>query len=178
MDPAFEGVPQFDTNEFSAGESGGQTKQTDNTFQFSEAYSIIHGTHQFKFGGEGNYVQVIERRITDPNGAFDFGGNETGDDLADFLIGAIEHFYPVEQPTAGFARMVLRRVRTRYVADQAELHSELRLAARREHVLLRHGEQDPGDRAGIGVLNLPGRSDRLGFPRRPGRSAHACADAL
>jgi hypothetical protein len=92
VDPAFEGVPQFDTNEFSAGESGGQTKQTDNTFQFSEAYSVIRGTHQLKFGAEANYVQVIERRITDPNGAFDFTGNETGDDLADFLIGAVSTF--------------------------------------------------------------------------------------
>ncbi len=77
---------------FPAASQAGQTAQTDNTFQFSEAYSYIHGNHQFKFGGEANYVQVIERRITDLNGAFDFGGNETGDDFADFLIGATNTF--------------------------------------------------------------------------------------
>jgi hypothetical protein len=93
VDPSFEGVPLISTNEWNFGESGGQTQQTDNTFQWNDSYSIIHGTHQFKFGGEGNYVQIIERRITDPNGAFDFsGGNETGDDLADFLIGAVNTF--------------------------------------------------------------------------------------
>jgi Carboxypeptidase regulatory-like domain len=92
VDPSFEGVPQFSTNEFSGGESGGQTQQTDNTFQWSDSYSIIHGTHQFKFGGEGNYVQIIERRITDPNGDFGFSGNETGDDYADFLLGAVGTF--------------------------------------------------------------------------------------
>lgn len=90
--PADYGIPMFDTNGFTGGISNSQVHQSDNTWQISDAYSIIHGNHQFKFGGEGNYVQVIERNIYAPNGEFDFGGNETGDDLADFLIGAVNGF--------------------------------------------------------------------------------------
>jgi hypothetical protein len=90
--PADYGIPEFDTNGFEGGISNSQVHQADNTWQISDAYSIIHGNHQFKFGGEGNYVQVIERNIYAPNGEFDFGGNETGDDLADFLIGAVNSF--------------------------------------------------------------------------------------
>jgi len=90
--PAFEGVPEFDTNEFSGGISNSQVHQADNTWQMSDAYSIIHGKHQLKFGAEANYVQVIERNIYAPNGEFDFGQNETGDDYANFLIGAVGTF--------------------------------------------------------------------------------------
>ncbi len=90
--PGYLGVPEFDTNEFTGGISNSQVHQADNTWQISDAYSIIHGNHQFKFGGEGNYVQVIERNIYAPNGEFDFGTAETGDDFANFLIGAVGTF--------------------------------------------------------------------------------------
>jgi hypothetical protein len=90
--PGFQGVPEFDTNEFTGGISNSQVHQSDNTFQISDAYSIIHGNHQFKFGGEGNYVQINERNIYAPNGEFDFDGTETGDDYADFLIGSVDTF--------------------------------------------------------------------------------------
>lgn len=90
--PTYAGVPQFSTNGFSGGEVGSQVGQIDNTFQLSDAYSIIKGNHQIKFGGEGNYVQIIERRVEQPNGNFSFDGSETGDDLADYLIGAVDSF--------------------------------------------------------------------------------------
>jgi len=91
VDPALEGVPIFDTAEFSGGASN-ESAETDNTFQFTEGYSLLHGNHQFKFGGEGDLAQVIQHNIVAPNGQFDFSGNETGDDLADFLIGAVGTF--------------------------------------------------------------------------------------
>jgi Carboxypeptidase regulatory-like domain len=90
--PGYQGVPEFDTSEFSGGISNSQVNQSDNTWQISDAYSIIHGNHQFKFGGEGNYVQINERNIYAPNGEFDFGQAETGDDYANFLIGAVDTF--------------------------------------------------------------------------------------
>ncbi|MGH9573514.1 MAG: carboxypeptidase regulatory-like domain-containing protein [Candidatus Acidiferrales bacterium] len=90
--PTYAGVPQFSTNEFSGGEVGSQVGQIDNTFQLSDAYSMIKGNHQIKFGGEGNYVQIIERRVEQPNGNFSFDGTETGDSLADYLIGAVDSF--------------------------------------------------------------------------------------
>jgi hypothetical protein len=91
VDPVLEGVPIFGTNEFSGGESN-QSAETDNTFQFTESYSLLHGNHQFKFGGEGDFAQVIQHNIVAPNGQFDFSGAETGDDFADFLIGAVSAF--------------------------------------------------------------------------------------
>lgn len=97
--PGFQGVPEFDTAEFTGGISNSQVHQADNTWQFSDAYSIIHGNHQFKFGGEANYVQVIERNIYAPNGEFDFDGTETGDDYADFLIGSVDTFTQAAKQT-------------------------------------------------------------------------------
>lgn len=90
--PGYQGVPEFDTGEFSGGISNSQVHQSDNTWQISDAYSIIHGNHQIKFGGEGNYVQINERNVYAPNGEFDFDGTETGDDYADFLIGSVDTF--------------------------------------------------------------------------------------
>ncbi len=90
--PKYVGVPQFSTNEFSGGMVGSQVGQIDNTYQFSDDYSIIKGNHQIKFGGEANYVQVIERRVEQPNGNFSFDGTETGDSFADYLIGAVDTF--------------------------------------------------------------------------------------
>ena len=91
VDPAREGVPIFNTNELSGGASN-ESAETDNTFQFTEAYSLLRGNHQFKFGGEGDFAQVIQHNVVAPNGQFDFAGAETGDDLADFLIGAVGTF--------------------------------------------------------------------------------------
>lgn len=89
--PALEGVPLFNTNEFSGG-AANQSAETDNTFQFTEAYSLLQGNHQFKFGGEGDLAQAIQHNIVAPDGQFQFAGAETGDDLADFLIGAVGTF--------------------------------------------------------------------------------------
>jgi len=41
-----------------------------------------------KFGGEYRYYQVNERNVCGPNGSFSFDGSETGNDIADYLLGA------------------------------------------------------------------------------------------
>ena len=52
---------------------------------------MTEGRHTLKFGGEFRYLQINERNICAPNGAFGFyagSGGETGNDYSDFLLGA------------------------------------------------------------------------------------------
>src|SRR5437763_1956630 len=46
------------------------------------------GRHTLKFGGEARYLQVNERNLASQDGAFVFDGTVTGNDFADYLIGA------------------------------------------------------------------------------------------
>jgi hypothetical protein len=46
------------------------------------------GKHTFKFGGEFRYLQVNERNLASPDGAFVFDGTVTGVDFADYILGA------------------------------------------------------------------------------------------
>jgi hypothetical protein len=77
---------------FSFGRSGGNLKQANNNYRVDEGFSKIHDTHTLKFGGSFGYYQVNERRVELPNGSFTFDGSETGDDVADFLLGAPESY--------------------------------------------------------------------------------------
>jgi carboxypeptidase family protein len=64
------------------------TYQPNNTFMVSDVFSKIFGKHTLKFGGEYRYLQVNERNYAAPNGNFIFNGDATGNDIADFLLGA------------------------------------------------------------------------------------------
>jgi hypothetical protein len=87
--PQYQGVLPIGLNEFSFGVSANTTKQFDNIFQFQDNYSKIIGTHTLKFGGNFHYDQtgLLWPNLTS-EGNFVFSGNETGSDVADFLIGA------------------------------------------------------------------------------------------
>ena len=54
----------------------------------SDVFSKTTGKHTFKFGGEFRYLQVNERNYAAPNGNFIFNGDATGNDFADYLLGA------------------------------------------------------------------------------------------
>jgi hypothetical protein len=54
----------------------------------NDNYTFIRGKHTLKMGGMFQYIQWNRRASADPNGAFTFDGTETGNDFADFLIGA------------------------------------------------------------------------------------------
>ncbi len=74
------------------------------------------GSHTLKFGGEFRYLQVNERNLASPDGAFVFDGTVTGNDFADYLIGA---------PTGaggGFTQAALQLLdsRTRYGGAYAQ----------------------------------------------------------
>ncbi len=52
----------------------------------------VKGRHTLKFGGDVRYIQVNERNTYTPNGWFTFSGGETGNDFADYLLGAPDFF--------------------------------------------------------------------------------------
>ncbi|PYV44313.1 MAG: hypothetical protein DMG06_07040 [Acidobacteria bacterium] len=94
-DPSLEGVPPiglFGATGTSFGLPDGTTGQFDNNFQVLDNFSKIAGKHTVKLGGEFRYIQINERNTYAQNGYFEFYGNETGSDFADYLIGAPDLF--------------------------------------------------------------------------------------
>src|SRR5690242_2441091 len=75
-------------NNFSLGYPTLTTTQPNNTWMFTDGFSLVRGAHTLKFGGEFRYLQINERNVCGPNGVFTFDGSVTGVDFADFLIGA------------------------------------------------------------------------------------------
>jgi hypothetical protein len=70
------GVPTLNTN------------QPNTTYTASDGFSKVLGRHTVKFGGEYRYLQVNERNWANPFGGFVFNGTITGNDFADYLLGA------------------------------------------------------------------------------------------
>ncbi|PYX10077.1 MAG: TonB-dependent receptor, partial [Acidobacteria bacterium] len=70
----------------------GTTGQYNNTYQITDNFSKVVGKHTLKFGGDIRYIQVNERNTYTSNGWFEFDGGETGNDFADFLLGAPDLF--------------------------------------------------------------------------------------
>jgi hypothetical protein len=64
------------------------TFQPNTTYMAGDVLSKSLGKHTLKVGGEFRYLQVNERNFANPNGGFNFDGNVTGVDFADFLLGA------------------------------------------------------------------------------------------
>jgi hypothetical protein len=95
VDPNAEGVAPIGisgTMGMAFGLPDGTTGQFNNTFQGSENFTKSAGKHTFKFGADYRYFQINERNTYTSNGWFDFYGNETGNDFADYLIGAPDLF--------------------------------------------------------------------------------------
>ena len=70
----------------------GTTGQYNNTYQITDGFSKVLGKHTLKFGGDIRYIQVNERNTYTSNGWFEFDGGETGNDFADYLLGAPDLF--------------------------------------------------------------------------------------
>ncbi|HEY8713792.1 MAG TPA: carboxypeptidase regulatory-like domain-containing protein [Candidatus Acidoferrum sp.] len=64
------------------------TFQPNTTYMVSDVFSKTQGKHSWKVGGEFRYLQVNERNFANPNGGFTFDGTVSGNDFADFLLGA------------------------------------------------------------------------------------------
>ncbi len=90
--PQYEGVPSLFFNNFSVGNAPNRFTP-DNTWQIADNFSKIYGRHNLKFGGDFRYIQVNDRNHSSAlNGNFTFDGSETGNDFADFLLGAPASF--------------------------------------------------------------------------------------
>jgi hypothetical protein len=83
--PAVESVT---FNNFSIGASSNFNESFENTYQIMDNFSKVIGTHTVKFGGSFNAKQLYWKFSLFLNGAFGFSGLETGNDYADFLLGA------------------------------------------------------------------------------------------
>jgi hypothetical protein len=86
-----ETVPPLYFTNFYLGPNTLTTFQPNNTWHASDTYLRVKGAHTLKFGGEFRYLQINERNTCAPNGDFSFNagaGGETGNDFADFLLGA------------------------------------------------------------------------------------------
>ena len=70
---------------FSLG-SGFNTRFLNNNYQIRDALDWMKGKHEFKLGGEFMRMHFIQRFIGSPG--FSFNGSETGDPLADFMLGS------------------------------------------------------------------------------------------
>jgi hypothetical protein len=83
-------VPQtsFSNSGLNIGVPTLNTFQPNNTFMVSDVFSKAMGRHTLKFGGEFRYLQVNERNFANPNGGFTFNGGVTGQEFADYLLGA------------------------------------------------------------------------------------------
>jgi hypothetical protein len=90
--PPYEGMPLTCLNLLGdcIGLPSLSTGQFNNTAQISDNYSKVVGRHTMKFGAEYRYLQINERNVCAPNGNFSFSGTETGNDFADFLLGAVD----------------------------------------------------------------------------------------
>lgn len=97
INPAFSGVPNVDFNNFSFGTPADTLGQYNNTFQILESYTKVYGEHTLHFGVNYHYDQINERNYYGANGQFGFNGQETGNDFADFLLGAPNSFIQASQ---------------------------------------------------------------------------------
>jgi hypothetical protein len=104
LGPSKEGVPFISVGGgFSIGNNfNGQLPQTGNTYQFSDNYSKIIGTHSLKFGADVRYQMFNQLLYFDVNGDLGFlssTSSPTGDDLGysdaypNYLLGLGNSFF-------------------------------------------------------------------------------------
>ena len=89
LNPATQGIPEMDFENFNIGVPSRVLAVIENTFQGSDNYRKLIGTHSLTFGGAYHFTQLAEQLQNVENGYFMFNQTlETGVDFADFLIGA------------------------------------------------------------------------------------------
>ncbi len=101
LDSGTEGIPEMDFEDFNIGVPSRILGLIENTFQASDNFSKLIGTHSLRFGGAFHYTQLAEQLHNVENGYFQFNQTlETGNDFADFLIGAPGVFEQGQTPAA------------------------------------------------------------------------------
>lgn len=89
-----EGVPKIGFSSFTIGTVQSGTVQFTNSYQIIENFSKVTGGHSLKFGGSAHLDRLIRSGVGTEftTGYYAFNGNETGNDFADFLLGAPNQF--------------------------------------------------------------------------------------
>jgi hypothetical protein len=92
LNPPNQAVPSINLNLLGLGfgASVGQ-KTINNIFQGVDNFSKIVGKHTLKFGVDFRNIE-FDQRLYPNNGQFGFSGSETGNDFADYLLGAPDFF--------------------------------------------------------------------------------------
>ena len=101
--PTGQSVENLNFNAYSTGAAANKLTQINNTYQITDTFSRVLGSHTIKFGGAFHADQVNAHPIAQYNGSFVFSGTETGVDFADFLIG-VPSQYNQSQLNPFFAR--------------------------------------------------------------------------
>jgi len=91
--PLFDGVPATGFNNFTIGAPGIVYQRFQGNPQVLENFSLVRGKHTLKFGGQWTLSRFIQHfPLVGGNGFISFTGSETGNDFADYLIGAQTSF--------------------------------------------------------------------------------------
>jgi len=92
IEPSYEGVPVVALKSANFGTTNSTIREANNTVQILDNVVKTIGTHSIQFGIDFHYDQINERNTSCPNGCFTFNARETGNDFADFLLGAPSAF--------------------------------------------------------------------------------------
>jgi Carboxypeptidase regulatory-like domain len=99
--PAQEGVVSVNFNNYTIGTSPFTVLQINNTYEVSDTFSRVVGNHTVKVGADAHKDHVKQVVNLQSNGQFNFYGNQTGDDFADFLLGVPSQFVQGYTPPFG-----------------------------------------------------------------------------
>jgi len=122
--PKLEGVPQINLNQL--GTSFGVSLPAalyQNSYHLTDGFSKIIGRHTIKLGGAIGYSQNNQRAGGSLDGRFNFNGTETGNDFADFLLGAPDTFVQDNQVLADMRT----KSRSLYAQDSFRVRSNFTL---------------------------------------------------
>jgi Carboxypeptidase regulatory-like domain len=91
--PSYEGVPAVSFNNYNFGAPAIVYDRHQGNPQIMDNFSIVRGRHTLKFGAQDMLTKFIQSfPLVGGNGFMSFNGSETGDDFADYLIGAMNSF--------------------------------------------------------------------------------------
>lgn len=98
---AQEGVVSVNFNNYTIGASPFAINQVENTYEISDSFSLVLGNHNIKAGVDAHKDHVAQIINLQSNGQFNFYGDQTGSDFADFLLGVPSQFVQGFTPPFG-----------------------------------------------------------------------------
>lgn len=166
--PAQEGVVAVNFNNYTIGSSPFTLDQVDNTYQAYWAITHTTGAHTLKAGVEAHVDRVKQVINLQSNGQFNFYGNQTGSDFADFLLGVpsqyVQGFTPPFHDDSRYIGMFAQD------SWKATTHLVLNYGLRWEYIRpwseenLQSAELIPGENS----VKFPGAPTGLVFAGDPG----------